>query len=281
MKFFRWLFTSLWVGFQVLTGQRKVMALKSEKPPVPLVVFRPSSRFLVFWPMVLFTWAMAILMAYVQHKVAAGDFIIPHPFEQPWVYLHKGTKEPISAWLNPYTMGGWWAVLLCFSVLVLRVRMKAALTVAILAAILAFYFWMDKIGKWAPFLATVRQLKVYGNWGMYTILAGIATADIVVVWIYSRFHYFIATPNKGFLVWGVYASERPIEYSEYDLNIDVEDVVERTFGFGSFRLRHKTDPSLTIEFPNVWRIAKKMSRFNELTTEWRVKAIHVGEKPKE
>ncbi len=235
-KFFTWLFSSLWVFFQILTGQRKVMALKSEKPPVPLVVFRQSSRFMVAWPLVLLTWIVAFVMYYVQtnpdiHKTILDNGII--------VFKYANGEE-IPKYLNPYFLGGWWAVILCFGVLILRVRMKASLTIAIIAIILAFYFWMDKIGKWAPFIESIREIKIYGNWGIYAVLASIATAEIIIVWIYSRYHYFIATPNKGFLVWGIYASERPIEYSEYDLNIDVEDVVERTFGFGTFRLRHKT-----------------------------------------
>ena len=67
--------------------------------------------------------------------------------------------------------------------------------------------------------------------------------------------------------------------AEYDLNIDVEDVVERAFGFGTFKMRHKADPSMSIEFPCVFRIAGRMSKFNELTTEWRVKTIQVPEGP--
>lgn len=247
------LFSLLWMAFQVLTGQRKVMALRREQPPVPLVVFRQSSRFLVLWPVILLTWVMSVLMWWGEH-----------PDAPEWVK-------------RPEFFGGWWAVVLVFSVLVLRVRMRAAITIAIVAVILVFYFFMDRIQQWAPFLEFIGRLRIRGNWGIYALLAGIATADVLVVWLYARFHYFIATPNKGFLVWGWYASERPIEYTEYDLDIDVEDVVERTFGFGTFRLKHKADPAQSIEFPAVFRIARKMSRFNEITTEMRVKTIEAGE----
>ena len=157
--------------------------------------------------------------------------------------------------------------------------MRGPITVAIIALIFVFYFAMDKFGKWVPFLDFLGNLKIVGNWGIYALLAGLATADICIVWLYARFHYFVATPNKGFLVWGWFASERPIEYTEYDLNIDVEDIVERAFGFGTFKMRHKVDPSLSIEFPCVFRIARRMSKFNELTTEWRVKTIQVPQGP--
>jgi len=247
-------FAGVWVIIQILLGQKKVMTLRREKPPVPLVLFRQSSRFLVLWPVILMTWAMAVLMYYRQ------------------------THEDLPAWLeNQGYLGGWWAVIVVFAVLFLRVRMKGPITVAIIALIFVFYFFMDKIEKWAPFLDLLSQVKIIGNWAIYALLAAIATVDILVVWLYARFHYFIATPNKGFLVWGWFASERPIEYPEYDLDIDVEDVVERTFGFGTFKLRHKSDPSASIEFPSVFRIARKMSKFNELTTELRVKTIKAGD----
>ncbi len=256
MKWFFGKLLALLAGIRVvigvLAGQKKVMALKNEVPPVPLVLFRQSSRFLVLWPVILMTWAMAYLM-----------------------WLAQGESPP--EWLPAQdVMGGWWAVILVFAVLVWRVRMKGPITIAIVALILVFYFFMDRIEQWVPFIEFIAKLRIVGNWGIYALLAGIATADILIVWMYARFHYFIATPNKGFLVWGWFASERPIEYSEYDLNIDVDDVVERAFGFGAFKLRHKSDISMSIEFPCVWRIARKMSKFNELTTEWRVKTISVA-----
>ncbi|MHC4943877.1 MAG: hypothetical protein ACYTG7_12745 [Planctomycetota bacterium] len=245
-------FVALWYVFQIITGAKKVMALRREDPPVPLVCFRQSSRFLVLWPVILLTWVMVFLM-----------------------YLHG--KETPPEWLpSQEWLGGWWATILVFAVLIWRVHMRGPITIAIVALILVFYFYMDKIGKWVPFLDLLSKIKITGNWGMYAILAGIATMDIFIVWLYARFHYFIATPNKGFLVWGWFASERPIEYTEYDLKIDVEDVVERAFGFGTFKLKHKTDPSLNIEFPCVFRIAWKMSKFNEITTEMRVKTIQAG-----
>lgn len=246
-------FTAIWFLFQIMTGAKKVITLQREDPPVPLVTFRQSSRFLVLWPVILLTWLMAYLM-----------------------YLHAGESPP--EWLPDQAwLGGWWAAILAFAVLIWRVRMRAPITIAIVALIFVFYFYMDRIGKWVPFLDMLSNLKIIGNWGIYALLAGIASVDIFIVWMYARFHYFIATPNKGFLVWGWFASERPIEYSEYDLKIDVDDVVERAFGFGSFKLRHKIDGNLNIEFPCVWRIAKRMSKFNELTTELRVKTIKAGE----
>jgi hypothetical protein len=245
-------FSAIWLGIQILTGQKKVMALRNEKPPVPLVLFRQSSRFLVLWPVILLTWIMAFLMWWGQ------------------------TENPPDWLPEPAYLGGWWATILVFAVLIWRVRMKAPIAIAIFALILVFYFWMDKIGSWLPFVTFIAKLQIIGNWGIYILLAGIATVDIFVVWLYARFHYFIATPNKGFLVWGWFASERPIEYTEYDLNIDVEDVIERAFGFGSFKIRHKVDPSLSIEFPCVFGISRRMSKFNELTTELRVKTIKAG-----
>lgn len=252
MKWIFGFFSAIWIGIQMLTGQKKVMALSSEEPPVPLVIFRQSSRFLVLWPLIVLTWVMALLM-------------------------YMDTSDPRPEWLPSATyLGGWWATILIFGVLVWRVHMRMVITVAIIALILVFYFAMDKLEKWAPFLEWISGLRIVGNWGVFALLACIATADIFIVWLYARFHYFIATPNKGFLVWGAFASERPIEYSEYDLAIDVEDVVERFFGFGSFKLRHKSDANLNIEFPCVFRIAKRMSKFNELTTELRVKTIQAG-----
>jgi hypothetical protein len=247
-KFFG-LFSFVWVALQIVTGARKVIALRSEDPPVPLVVFRQSSRFMVLWPVILMTWVMAVLM-----------------------YMRQGETPP--EWIpEPAVLGGWWATILVFAVLIWRVHMRGPITIAIIALIFVFYFWMDKIGKWVPFLDFIANLDIIGNWGMYALLAAIGTADILIVWIYARFHYFIATPNKGFLVWGWFASERPIEYSEYDLKIDVDDVVERAFGFGTFQLRHESDSTRNIEFPCVFRIAHKMSKFNEITTEMRVKTV--------
>lgn len=247
-------FGKLWYLFEMMTGAKKVIALKSEVPPVPLVVFRQSSRFLVLWPVILLTWVMAVLM--YMHDT----------------YLTRGESPP--EWLPAQeTLGGWWAVILVFAVLIWRVRMRAPITIAIVSLIFVFYFFMDKIGKWVPIIDFISNLKIIGNWGLYALLAGIATADIIIVWLYARFHFFIATPNKGFLVWGFFSSERPIEYTEYDLMINVDDVVERAFGFGTFDLKHKSDNTLNIRFPCVFRIAWKMSRFNELTTELRVKTI--------
>ncbi|MFH1999451.1 MAG: hypothetical protein ABIK28_07205 [Planctomycetota bacterium] len=247
-------FGALWYLFEIMTGAKKVMALKKEDPPVPLVVFRQSSRFLVLWPVILMTWIMAVLM-----------------------YMHQSETPP--DWLPAKEcLGGWWAVILVFAVLIWRVRMRAPIAIAIISLILVFYFFTDKIGKWVPFLDFVSKLHIIGNWGLYALLASIATVDILIVWFFARFHYFIATPNKGFLVWGWFASERPIEYTEYDLKIDVDDVVERAFGFGTFELKHKSDSTLNIRFPCVFRIAWKMSRFNELTTELRVKTVEAKRK---
>ena len=281
MKFITWLFTSIWVAIQIMTGSRKVMALKAEKPPVPLVVFRQSSRFLIFWPMVLLTWIMAFLMWRIGVDQAGSMERVVTEGGVIWKYLasHPDTARAGQEvpWLNnPFILGGWWAVITCVSVLVLRVRMKAVLTVALIALVAVFYFFLEKIGKWVFFIEWVRNIKVFGNWAMYALLAAIPTVDVLVVWVYARFHYFIATPNKGFLVWGMYASEKPVEYSEHDFTIDVDDVVERTFGFGSFILRPRSNPSNQIKFPGVWRISRKMSRFNELTTELRVKTIKAG-----
>jgi len=159
--------------------------------------------------------------------------------------------------------------------------MRMTIVISLVALILVFYLYLDRIGKWVPFLDGIAHLKVVGNWGLYALLASIATVDILIVWMYARFHYFIATPNRGFLVWGWFSSERPIEYTEYDMKIDVEDIVERAFGFGTFTLRHKHDPNLNIDFPCVFRIAKRMSQFNELTTELRVITVQPREPEKE
>jgi|GEM_PF-3411000 len=249
---------AIWFVIGVMTGQKKVLALKREKPPVPLVVFRQSSRFLVLWPVIVMTWLMALAM---------------------WLHGQESSPEWLKGPEIVSKLGGWWATILIFAVLVWRVRMKFAITVAIVAVILVFYFWTDKLGQWVPFLEFVSRLEVVGNWGIYALIAAIASVDVFIVWLYARFHYFIATPNKGFLVWGWFASERPIEYSEYDLQINLEDVIERAFGFGSFRMRHKHDTNLNIEFPCVFGINRRMSKFNELTTELRVKAIDVDSEP--
>jgi len=274
MKFFIWIFSSIWVGLQIMSGQRKIMSLKAEKPPVPLVVFRQSSRFLVFWPAVLLTWIMALHMANIGTLENLQQLTL-HSDGVTFVYAqgHELANTAVPLHKNPYALGGWWAVIICCAVIVLRVHMKAALTIALVALVLVLYFFLDRIGQWVGFINQIRHIRILGNWGMYALLAAIPTADILIVWLYARFHYFIATPNKGFLVWGMYASERPIEYSEHDFPLDVDDVVERTFGFGSFIIRPKSDPARTVVFPCVWRIAKKMSRFNEITTEMRVKSI--------
>ena len=105
MKWILGFFSAIWVGLQVLTGQKKVMALRSEDPPVPLVIFRQSSRFLVLWPLIVITWVMAVLM-------------------------YMGLEEPRPEWLpsNEY-LGGWWATILVFGVLVWRVRMRITITI--------------------------------------------------------------------------------------------------------------------------------------------------------
>ena len=301
MKFFTWLFSTIWVGFQVMTGQKKLVSLKAEDPPVPLVVFRQSSRMLVFWPVVVITWLMALYAPYTEDnviKIAVGMELeeveqkIDRVFGKEnaikvstvhemsregggYIYGpgHPKAADPVPFFKNAYRLGGWWAVVVCIAVLILRVKMKLPLTLAISAIFLVFYFYLDKIGQLPFFLSFLRNIKIHGNGYMYGFLALIPTVDILVVWLYARFHYFIATPNKGFLIWGMYASERPIEYAEYEINIDVDDVVERTFGFGGFELRHRSNPSLSCKFPCVWRIAHKMSKFNEVTTEFRVRAV--------
>jgi len=245
-------FTAIWVFLQIMTGQKKVLALKKEKPPVPLVVFRQSSPIFIMWPVVILTWVLAILLA-----------------------VFKPETGEVPNWL--FTIQDVWALSVIVFVLIIRVQMRAPLTIAIVALLLVFYLFMDSIGSWVPFLGFLKKLEIRGNWGIYAFLALIASVDIFIVWLYARFHYFIATPNKGFLVWGWFASERPIEYTEYDVDMDVEDVVERTFGFGTFKLQHKSDDRKNIDFPHVFRISSKMSKFNELTTELRVKAIHVDE----
>jgi len=122
------LFAGIWFVFQILTGARKVISLQREDPPVPLVTFRQSSRFLVLWPVILLTWVMSLLM-----------------------YLHAGESPP--EWLpDQVWLGGWWATILAFAVLIWRVRMRGPIAIAIVALILVFYFWMDRIGKWLPFL---------------------------------------------------------------------------------------------------------------------------------
>ncbi len=245
-------FTAIWVAWQIATGQKKVLALRRETPPVPLVVFRQSSPIFIMWPVVVLTWVLSILLAI-----------------QP-------VKEGVPQWQWLETAQEWWALLLIIFVLIIRVHMRVPITIAIIALLLVFYFLLDRIGEWVTFLAFLQKIKIDGNWGIYAFLAAVATVDIFVVWLFARFHYFIATPNKGFLVWGAFASERPIEYTEYDVDIDVEDVIERMFGFGTFKLRHKSDPNQNVDFPNVFRIASKMSKFNELTTELRVKTIQAG-----
>ncbi|MBU0754965.1 MAG: hypothetical protein KJ645_07475, partial [Planctomycetes bacterium] len=89
-------FGAIWFVFQISTGAKKVMSLKREDPPVPLVTFRQSSRFLVLWPVILLTWVMAFLM-----------------------YLHA--KESPPEWLpDKEWLGGWWATMVAFAVLIWR-----------------------------------------------------------------------------------------------------------------------------------------------------------------
>lgn len=178
--------------------------------------------------------------------------------------------EPGEApfWANPAMLGGIWVGVAIFNVLVEQLHLSIKVVLIIIPSVGAFLLLLHLVGYADEAIKLFRHLAVVVPPKLYFIMALVLGTVILIGWIHGLFHYLAITPNVADMQRGLTETGRQIKNSDYDVDFDATDVVERwLFGFGriiiSFNDPNK--PPIVYFVPHASSVDERIRRVRSVT----------------
>lgn len=180
--------------------------------------------------------------------------------------LFGGDNPPF--WANPATLGGIWVGVAIVNVLVEQLHLSIKVVLIIIPSVASFLLVLHLVGHADDALRLLRFLKVEVPWKLYFIVTLVLGVVILIGWLHGLFHYLAITPNVADMQRGLTETGRQIKNSDYDVDFDATDVVERwLFGFGriiiSFNDPNK--PPIVYFVPHASRMDERIRKVRSVT----------------
>jgi hypothetical protein len=141
--------------------------------------------------------------------------------------------ENAPFWANPAMLGGIWVGVAIFNVLIEQLHLSIKVVLIIIPTVGAFLLLLHMVGHADDAIRLLRHLKVQVPPKLYFVTTLVLGTVILIGWLHGLFHYLAITPNVADMQRGLTETGRQIKNSDYDIDFDATDVVERwLFGFG-------------------------------------------------
>jgi uncharacterized membrane protein YciS (DUF1049 family) len=170
--------------------------------------------------------------------------------------------------LSPGMLGGVWVVVAILNVLVEQLHMTIRTVLILVPTLAAVLLALHLVGRADEAVRLLRYSAVNVPPKLYFLTALTIALVNFIGWVHGLFHYMAVTPNMADLQRGLTETGKQIKNSDYDVDFDATDVVERwLFGFGRIivTLDDPNRPAMVFFVPHAAKVDERLRRVRSVT----------------